>query len=105
MLDKEKHKKLEESLYRKKRAFTVLFILFMLFTVLAASLGASLCEDTAVLVKSEDNTLTNDALACFALTTAMNFSFFVIFSAILYRVFFFMNPKSNNDSIKYSQKI
>ena len=105
MLDKDKHKRLEESLYRKKRAFVVLYIFFILLVGCAGSLGASLCVTTKEVIELESTTLANDALICFALSSALNFAFFVIFSALLYKTFFFMNPKNNEDSINHSQKL
>lgn len=105
MIDEAKHKKLEESLYRKKRAFTVLYIFFILSVCIAGSLGADLCVNIDAIVKDESNTLANDALACFGLASALSFAFFVIFSTFLYKVFFFMNPKDNKDSIRHSQTL
>ena len=103
MVTEAEHKKLEESLYRKKRAFTVLFIFFILLVGCAAGVAASVCANTQTIVDSEDNTLANDSLACFAITSAFCFAFFIVFSSILYMVFAFMNPKTNEDSIKYSR--
>ena len=102
MISETKHKQLEESLYRRKRAFSVLYIIFIFAVICAASVGAAVCSETAELVKKEDNTLANDSLACFALSSALCFAFFVVFATFLYKVFFFVTPKNNDDSIKYS---